>query len=138
MGAILNFIAIIRTLVYSQRDKKRWTDSVFWVYFFTLLSVFSYFMTFTIFNMEPTTFNFIVEMLPVVGMTVHNVGFRMKNPFKVRLFYFIGTPLWITYAAIRASIGGVLVDTFNIISIIIGFVRIDMRTKQSEKMSDKM
>lgn len=138
MGAILNFIAIIRTLIYSQRDKKRWTDSVFWVYFFNLLSVFSYFMTFTIFNMKPTTFNFIVEMLPVVGMTVHNVGFRMKSPFKVRLFYLIGTPLWITYAAIRASIGGVLVDTFNIISIIIGFVRIDMRTKQSEKMSDKI
>ena len=89
----------------------------------------SYALTFTVFNMERTAFNLIVETLPVVGISIQTVGFRMKNPFKVRCMYLVSAPFWIVYASIRVAIGGILVDSINIISIIIGIVRIDIKSR---------
>lgn len=129
VGAFLNVIAMLRACVFSQRGTRKWADSVIWIYIFILLGMVSYALTFTVFNMERTAFNLIVETLPVVGISIQTVGFRMKDPFKVRCMYLVSAPFWIVYASIRVAIGGILVDSINIISIIIGIVRIDIKSR---------
>ena len=143
VGAFLNVIAFTRAIIYSQIGKRKWAYSLFFPLLFLFLSIATYVLTFTVFNTEKTTYNLIVESLPVIGLSIQHFGFRMKDAFKVRVMYLISAPLWVAYAAFHASIGGILVDSINIVSIIIGIIRLDVRKKKDnfntcvEKESDK-
>ena len=68
--------------------------------------------------------------MPVAGTTIQHFGFSMKDASKVRLMYLFSAPLWVAYAAIRMSIGGILVDSINIVSIIVGIIRLDLKKKK--------
>ena len=137
VGAFLNLIAIIRALVYSQMGKRKWADSILWLYLFLLLTVATYVLTFTVFGTERTTFNYIVELMPVIGISIQHFGFRMKEASKVRLMYLFSAPLWVAYASIRMSIGGILVDSINIVSIIIGMIRLDRKKEVKTEIEEK-
>ena len=131
VGAFLNIIAFTRAIIYSQIGKKKWAYSLFWPLLFLALSILTYVLTFTVFNTEKTPVNFIVESLPVIGLSIQHFGFRMKDAYKVRVMYLISAPLWVAYAAIKSSIGGILVDSINIVSIIIGIIRLDIKKKNN-------
>ncbi len=129
-GALLNVIANVRALVYFNKQRLR-ADKPIWLAGFILAYAAVYVLTFTlpIFETEPTAFNLIVGLLPVIGMTASNLGLYCKDAKSVRRFGLITSPAWLIYNIIYFSIGGILCEAFSIVSIIIGMIRLDINKK---------
>ena len=131
-GGVLNAIGIARSLIFSRRNEKKWAASVVWVYVFLALILCTYPMAFLVFHKEPTTANLILEILPVLGMVATTFSFRMEKAAMVRAFSTISSPLWLTYNLFNHSVGGVLTETFALLSILIGILRLDIHRKPKE------
>ena len=130
-GAILNLVAIIRALIFIYEDKIR-GDHPAWTIGLTAVYILSYVSVFTIFRKEPTALNLILEVLPVIAMTVTTIAFRRKEDKALRRVAFISSPLWLTYNTIFFSLGGIIGETLNLSSAIIGTIRLD-RKKEKNK-----
>ena len=130
-GAILNFVAIIRALIFIFEDKIH-GDHPAWTIGLTAVYVLSYVSVFTVFGKEPTALNLIVEVLPVIAMTIATIAFRYKEDKVLRRVTFISSPLWLTYNTVFFSLGGIIGETLNLCSALIGTLRLD-RKKKEEK-----
>lgn len=133
-GAILNFVAIVRALIFIYEDKVH-ADHPVWTIGLTAVYVLSYVSVFTIFGKEPTVINLFVEILPVLAMTVTTVAFRYKEDKILRRVAFISSPLWLTYNFIFFSLGGIIGETLNLSSAIIGTLRLDRKKKDENTES---
>ena len=135
MGAILNLVAIIRALIFIYEDKIH-AEHPAWTIGFILIYILSYVAIFTIPNeqihVEPTAKNLILEVLPVIAMTVTTIAFRYKDDKILRRVAFISSPLWLIYNSINFSSGGIIGETLNLSSAIVGTIRFD-RKKEEEK-----
>lgn len=128
MGALLNFLGMIRAAIFSKRDKK-WAAHPIWVPIFIALSILLYVINFVVFKKEPTLINFIIEALVVIAMILTTIGLRQQEAKKVRIYTLINSPLWLTYNIFNFSIGGILAECFCMTSIIIAFFRLDFKRK---------
>ena len=129
VGALLNFVAIIRAIVYMNKEKFR-SEHISWLIGFTCVYLLSYVLTFTIFGKELTPLNAVVEFLPIIGMFATTVSFRLKDAASVRKLGLISVPSWFTYNIFNFSIGGLICEIFCCCSILIGMFRLDRkRTK---------
>ena len=133
-GAILNFVAIVRALIFIYEDKVH-ADHPAWTIGLTAVYVLSYVSVFTIFGKEPTVINLFVEILPVLAMTVTTIAFRYKEDKILRRVAFISSPLWLTYNFIFFSLGGIIGETLNLSSAIIGTLRLDRKKKDENTES---
>ena len=124
VGGILNVIAVIRALIFLFKDKLK-ADKWPWLAFFIATYLTSYILNFTVFGMEPTARNLLVELIPVIGTTAINVGFMLKDAAAVRKCALVGSPCWLTYNVIVFSLGAILCEIFTLISVAIGMLRHD-------------
>ena len=124
VGAILNMIAVVRAVVFLYKDKLHANHPV-WFIGFCLSYIAVYVLTFTLLHKKPTPFNFIIELLPVIGMVALNVGFRMKNAFGIRKCGLISSPAWLIYNIVAGSWGAIICETLSLISILAGMLRLD-------------
>ena len=115
-GAILNAIGVLRSLVYICKDKK-WASSDWWIVVFSLISTVA-----CIYTWENW-----LSILPALGMIFTSIAFGINNPRKTRIFSSFSSPLWLIYNLASHSYGGVLTETFAILSIIVGMLRFDRR-----------
>ena len=130
-GAILNFVAIVRALIFIYEDKVH-GDHPAWTIGLTATYILSYISVFTVFGKDPTIKNLILEILPVIAMTVTTIAFRYKEDKILRRVTFISSPLWLIYNGINLSSGGIIGESLNLASAIIGTLRLD-RKKKEEK-----
>ena len=128
-GAILNFVAIVRALIFIYEDKVH-GDHPAWTIGLTATYILSYISVFTVFGKEPTVKNLILEILPVLAMTVTTIAFRYKEDKILRRVTFISSPMWLTYNAIFFSLGGIIGESLNIGSAIIGTIRLDRKKEE--------
>ena len=128
-GCLLNLIAMLRDIVFSQRDKHKWATHIGWFIATVSLCFGVYILTFTVFGKEPSAINFIIELLPVIGMAATTTANRQKEARHVRLFSLMSCPLWLIYDFVNHSIGGTITEVFSIISIVLAMLRLD-RKKQ--------
>lgn len=133
IGGILNLIASVRALIFSQRDKK-WAAHPFWVWFFILLCAGVYAVT-TLTQDSLTLGHALLELLPVLGMAATTFSFRMKSAALVRRFSIISSPLWLVYNIASGSVGGTITESVSLISILIGILRLD-RKKKTETQNE--
>lgn len=127
-GFLLNFIGIGRATVYSNKEKFK-ADRIYWLLFFILLYITTYILVFTLFGKEAVFKNFVVELLPIIGMVISTISFRTKNATTVRMLSLFNSPLWLIYNIFTKSIGGVLCEAMCLISIIVGIIRLDIKKK---------
>lgn len=127
-GALLNVVASIRAIIFTFRHKK-WAGNVIWVYVFGFLALACYFTTIFVFTPNATIKTCFIELLPTLGIVATTIATRLENAKLVRRYSFISSPLWLIYNAIMGSIGGVITETFNIVSIITAMVRLDFKKK---------
>ncbi|MBE6558834.1 MAG: YgjV family protein [Ruminococcaceae bacterium] len=75
--------------------------------------------------------------LTCAGQVVGLLGLWSRDSKKLRLAQFFGTsPAWIVYSVINRSVGGLLCEIFNMLSIAVYFVRMRLgRVKVTEKES---
>ena len=130
-GAILNFVAIVRALIFIYEDKVH-GDHPAWTIGLTATYILSYISVFTVFGKEPTVKNLILEILPVLAMTVTTIAFRYKEDKILRRVTFISSPMWLTYNAIFFSLGGIIGESLNIGSAIIGTIRLDRKKEENK------
>ena len=129
VGGIMNFIAVIRALVYMNKEKLK-SDRFIWLLGFVLIYVVTYICNFTILGTKPTAFNLIIEVLPVIGMTATNVGFRMKNASDVRKCGLVASPCWLVYNVAVFSVGAIICEVLSLISIVTGMIRLDRKKEE--------
>lgn len=128
VGMCMNIVGIMRAVVYGNREKFR-ADRLFWLVFFTSLYVLSYILSFTVFGMDFTVKNAVIELLPVIGMTATTISFRLQNAATIRKFGFISSPCWLTYNIVNVAIGGAVCEIFSLCSIVIGLFRYDLKPR---------
>lgn len=130
-GGLLNAVGIVRALVFLYKDKLK-SDHVLWLIGFILIYALSYVLTFTLLGKEFNAANAIVEILPVIGMTATTFAFRSKTAKTTRLLGLVSSPSWLIYNIVNFSIGAICCEVFSLISIIIGFIRLD-RNKTGDR-----
>lgn len=128
-GAMLNLIAMTRALVFLNKEKTK-ADHIAWTGAFIVSCVVAYVLVFAAFGKPFEIKNLIVEVLPVISMTLSTVSFRYGNAAAVRRFGLICSPLWLIYNIFCFSIGAICTEVLNLVSIILGMLRYDRKKKQ--------
>lgn len=128
VGGILNAVGIVRALVFLNREKLKATHPA-WLMGFAAVYLLSYVLTFTVFGKDPTTFNLIVEFLPVIGMTATTISFRLSDAKAIRRFGLISSPSWLVYNIVSFSVGAIICEVLSLGSIFLGMFRLDRKTK---------
>ena len=114
-GAILNAVALLRSVVFVNKGKK-WADNKLWLWLFCALSVAAGIFT----------WQNVLSVLPILGMVCTTVAFWIKTPKYVRLCALPSSPLWLVYNFVSSAWGGVLTEVINMASIVIAIVRLDL------------
>ena len=126
MGGLLNIVGIMRAIVYINKDRlKIPVKLVNGIFMALYLS--SYILVFAAFGKEPTSFNLLIEILPLIGMGAMTVGLSMKDSKAIRVCGFINSPCWLIYNSLVFSLGGILCEVFGIVSVITAYIRLDMK-----------
>ena len=130
VGGILNLVGALRAAVFYFKEKTR-ANSIFWFVFFILAFVSSYPLTFLVFGTTPSVKNLIIELLPVIAMIIITISLRLGSAKAVRFMGLFSSPMWLTYNYISSgSIGAVASEIFNLISIVVGIIRFDIRREK--------
>ena len=130
MGGLLNAINIIRGLVFLYKDKFH-SDHFLWVVGFEIIFLLSYVCTFTLLGTPFTLANAVIEILPLNGMTATTFAYRCKTTKNARLLGLISSPAWLTYNIIALAIGAICGEIVNLISIITGMIRLDIKRNEN-------
>ena len=129
MGALLNLLGFARAIVYLNPKLFR-SESILWLYGFTLCYLLSYVATFLVLDTEPTAKNLIVEFLPVIGMTAGHVGIYLGKARTIRYLGYVASPSWLIYTIFTFSIGAIICEVINLVSITVGILRFDIKKKE--------
>lgn len=125
-GGILNAVAVIRAIVFLNKEKLNAGHPV-WLAGFTAVYFLSYYLTFALFGTEPTPANLLVELLPVIGMIATTVSFRLTDARAIRKYGLISSPSWLIYNIANFSIGAIICEVLSLGSILIGIFRLDRK-----------
>ena len=132
IGGLLNLIGALRALVFFFEKKTR-ANSIVWLIIFIVAFASSYPLTFLVFNTPVTPKNFIIELLPVVAMIIITISLRLGSARAVRAFSIFSSPMWLIYNCFSGSIGAIASEILNLISIIVGIVRLDIKRNKEKK-----
>ena len=128
VGGILNIVGTVRAVIFLL-EKKLHTSHPAWLVGFIVLYAVLYVLSFTVFGVEPTLISFVIELLPIIGMTASTIGFMRANSRAVRRLGLISSPAWLTYNIYYTSSGAIICEVISLCSIFIGMYRHDRKTK---------
>lgn len=128
IGGVLNIIGVVRAMVFYFKDKLK-ADRLPWLIGFIAVYIAVYALNFTVFGKEPTAYNLVIELFPVVGMIALNIGYMHKNASDVRKCGLISSPSWLIYNIAVGSWGAIICEIVTLISIIVGIIRRDRKPK---------
>lgn len=111
-GAVLNFAAVVRNVMFFFRDRKFFSGNV-WVVFWCVamagLSVWAW-----------TDWR---SALTMIGMILNTISLSMKDPQKVRGVILTSFPFGFAYCVLTRSIGGTINEILAAISAAVGLYR---------------
>ena len=138
VGGMLNLVGAFRSIIFLFKEKTR-ANSIAWLIFFIFAFGVSYPLTFLAFDTEPTAKNIIIEFLPVIAMVIATISLRLGSAKAVRSLSLISSPMWLTYNCFSGSVGAIASEILNLISIIVGIIRLDIKgyKKQAPRNIDK-
>lgn len=112
-GAALNILAIIRALIYMQKDKYAWTNSLWLPIGSSIVFV----------TVGIITYESLISILPMIAMVIASFALFVRDERKIRLMSLGISPPWLIYDAFSGSVAGVISEVFTICSIIIALIR---------------
>ncbi len=118
-GAVMNLLGAMRSLIYSNRDKK-WASSVLWPISFSIAFAVSGILTWA--N--------IFSILPMIAMLLSSVVLWIENPKINRSLSIPSSCCWLFYNIKTVSYPGIITEIFVLTSIIIGIIRLDIKKKK--------
>lgn len=120
-AAAMDFISVIRNLLYSHLVKKNRSTT-------PVIVVFGIFVV----AIGVTTFDGVISLLPIISKLLTTVSYGMKNE---RLLRFITLPsciFWIIYNLFVGSIAGVLADSLSLVSLLIAMYKFDFTKPKAD------
>lgn len=115
----MNTISALRALVFYFRENKKWANSIVWLPVFIGVSL----------VMSIITWESWITILPMIGMVSTTFAQYSKKPMMVRLLTLPNCPCWLIYNGLSGSISGVITELLIAVSIIVGFLRHDVKRK---------
>ena len=116
-GALFNLTNLVRGLLFSKEDKKLW-KLITVILFYTVCIVFSVSLIWG------DWFMIFVSALPYVTLVVMSVLMWKGNGKHIRIFQVsLMSPAWIVHNIFNFSLGGILCESFNMVSSIVALVR---------------
>jgi hypothetical protein len=120
-SAVMNVIGIIRSVIFMQREKYKWANSVFWLFFFIAIMVGCVLLTFSSWK----------DIFPLLGTVLGTISFFVLSETLLRVLN-IGTYcMWIGNSISKGYVIAMISDAFALISCIISIIR--YRKKGEEK-----
>lgn len=149
VGAALNLVALIRSLIFFNHGKK-WADHAIWPWVFcatfVLFGIFTYNLPQSVtplfgFNSLVDNKDIVVKILPVIpviGNVINTFSFASTNPTFTRITFMLSSPSWIIYSFISGSWGAFINECFTMTSTIIAIIRFDVlkKVKSTQKQID--
>ena len=132
VGGILNIVGGLRAAVFFFQEKTH-ANSIVWLIIFVLAFAASYPLTFLAFGTKPTVQNLIIEILPVVAMVIITVSLRLGSAKAVRFMGLFSSPMWLVYNIFSGSIGAIASEILNLLSMVIGIIRFDIKRKNKNE-----
>lgn len=117
-GAALNGIAILRELVFLQRDRRRWADAPWWPVFFAAFSWISPVLEWL--RLGQMT---LLPVLPTLGSMLFAIALYQRKPLWTKLLSIAGNLLWMIYAGIVGNPSGLLSSGILLVSALLGLFR---------------
>ena len=124
VGGLLNVLATVRAILFLF-EKKLHTSHPAWLCGFIAFYIAFYVLSFTVFGTEPNLIHFVIEILPIIGMTALSVAFMLGNSRMTRRLGLISSPAWLIYNLASGSWGAIACEVMTLVSIIIGMLRHD-------------
>ena len=116
-GALFNLTNLVRGLLFSKDDKKVW-KLVATVALYTFCFIFSLVFAWG------EWFDIVISALPYVALVIMSVLMWRGNGKHIRYFQFcLMSPSWIVHNIFNFSLGGIICESFNMISVVVSFIR---------------
>lgn len=116
-GAMFNMGNLLRGFLFAKDDKKLWK----------LLAVeFAYILAFafSVYVFWGNWFAIAVAALPWSALVIMSVFMWKGNGAHIRVFQLCAmSPAWLVHNIINFSLGGIICEAFNMVSVIVSFVR---------------
>ncbi len=127
-GGMLNIIAAIQSLLFYYKEKTK-VDRPIWLGIFAAVFIGTYFITLFLLMDAPRPIDYVIEILPVIGMMFITLAFRQSEASKVRLLGLGSSSTWLVYNICQVALGAIVCEVLSLGSIFIGMLRLD-RKKQ--------
>ena len=111
-AVFLNVVFVIRNTIFYFKDKK-WASHGIWLYFILTLVCVAGVLGFKTYW----------DIIPMVGAIFGTVAAYIKNENMFRLLKLGDSPCWLIYNISIPSIGGIICEIINIVSIFVGLIR---------------
>ncbi len=115
-AAVLDFISVIRNLLFMKLVKKNISTT-------PVIVVFGLFVIATGFF----TFDGFVSLLPIGSKLLTTVSYGMKNERLLRIITLPSCIMWIIYNLFVGSIAGILTDTITLGSLLLAMYKFDLK-----------
>ena len=133
VGGLLNVVGVIRALVFLF-PKKLNPRHPAWLFGFISVYLTFYVLSFTVLGVKPTSINLVIELLPIVAMTLSNVGYMLGSSRAVRRLGLIASPMWLAYNVYYLSAGAIICEVASLVSILVGIYRHDRKSGNNVKL----
>lgn len=128
VSALINFVCTIQMLVFMQRGKYKWADSIWWMICFLLVQ-----LAFSI-----ATFKAWSDIFALLGGLLVTVVYFVVNQKAYRALAFVSLLLWIFNGIFKGYVIALINDSFGAISALVGIIRFDiLGKKKSESLPIK-
>ena len=119
-GCVSNLIGALRSLIYANRGKNKFTDFKLWPVIFSVVFTVSGIMTWAD----------IYSVFPIIAMVMSSVVLWIDSPKINRAFSIPTSACWLVYNIPNSSISGVATEIFVLSSIVIGMLRLDRKKRE--------
>ncbi len=116
-GALFNLTNLIRGLLFSKEDKKPWK-------LIAVILLYTACFVFSVVFIWGDWFMIFISALPYVTLVIMSVLMWKGNGKHMRIFQVgLMSPAWIVHNIFNFSLGGILCESFNMVSSVIALVR---------------
>lgn len=116
-AALCNAVNVIRGLLFSKSDCVVWKLIV-------VLSLYATCMIISLYTVWGNAFQTLLAMLPIIVSFVFTVAMWTGNGTTIRkMQFFLSSPLWLLHNCFNFSLGGIICESFNMLSVLISFIR---------------
>lgn len=128
-SAMCNLLYVAMNIVFYQREKHKWANSKFWLFFFLAINL----------SFGLITFKDWRDVFPLIGTAIATFAYFVINRKVYRHLSLWGSNCWIANGTSKGLIVAPISDTLNTISIIISIIRFAVieRKEKLKEQSDK-